>query len=250
MFLLISNIAFHVFEIGLAHGKIGISALPFKICKLVTLLLEPAIGNALQLLHPFRLGDCATKATKEMNVVFHSADDQGRAFQRFGNAAELRVRLFTNDLMRQECAKGQTFSFLSAMSLMIASAITLRAVVFLPRVILKRYARLSTLSFDSFRSNPLHSLPLSLPSRSLVTRKRTPHLAGLEGLLPLVLAVIATPYFFSDLILAARLSIGSRERTMPSPSSSQTDGIRLIPTPRIAGLSQPCFSQATRVLIL
>ena len=88
MLLLISNIAFHVFEIGLAHGKIGISTLPFKICKLAPLFLEPAIGNALQLLHLFRLLDCATKTTQEMNVVFYATDDQRRAFQRFGNAAE------------------------------------------------------------------------------------------------------------------------------------------------------------------
>ena len=76
----------------------------YKICKLVTLLLEPAIGNALQLLHPFRLCNCAIKTTQEMNVVLHSADDQRRTFQRFGNATELCVQLFTNDLIAKKRA--------------------------------------------------------------------------------------------------------------------------------------------------
>jgi hypothetical protein len=41
---------------------------------------------------------------EHVDVVLHPADDEGRTFQRFGNAAELRMKVIADGFVAQEWA--------------------------------------------------------------------------------------------------------------------------------------------------
>ena len=46
------------------------------------------IPDAFQFLHPLGLRDGASEAREQMDVVFHTTDEEGRAIELFGDAAE------------------------------------------------------------------------------------------------------------------------------------------------------------------
>jgi hypothetical protein len=79
MLLLFGDVLLHHFEIGLAHGKIRATALPFKVRVITTALLDPCVRDAFQLLHAFRLRDRASKPREDVNMIFHTADLDRRA---------------------------------------------------------------------------------------------------------------------------------------------------------------------------
>src|SRR5262249_55728095 len=86
VFFLSSDIFSHLLQIGLTHGETGITALPLKISVLASLFLQPTIGYTFYFLHPFRLRDRPTKATKQMHVVFNSTDEDRRQSRFFETA--------------------------------------------------------------------------------------------------------------------------------------------------------------------
>ena len=92
MFLLSGDVLLHLFEIGLAHGEIRVAALPFEIGVIGTAFLQPEVRNAFQFLHPFGLRDGASESREQMDVVFYATDEEGRAIELFGDAAEIRVQ--------------------------------------------------------------------------------------------------------------------------------------------------------------
>ena len=53
--------------------------------------LLPQIRDAFQFLHPLGLRDGATKSREQMNMIFHAANEEGRAIELFGDAAEIRM---------------------------------------------------------------------------------------------------------------------------------------------------------------
>ena len=46
---------------------------------------------AFQFLHPLGLREGVSEAREQMDAVFHAADEEGRAIELFGDAAEIRV---------------------------------------------------------------------------------------------------------------------------------------------------------------
>jgi len=102
MFLLVRNVLFHLFKVGLAHREIRIAALPFKIGVVAAMFFEPAVGYPFQFLHPFGLGDGAGKTAEQMNMVFHSANDERRTVERLGHAAQVGVQGITHPFVTQE----------------------------------------------------------------------------------------------------------------------------------------------------
>src|SRR5450756_248621 len=106
MFLLVRDILFHLFKVGLAHRESRVAALPFKIGVVAAMFFEPAVGNAFQFLHPLRLREGAAKTAEQMNMVFHPADDERRAFERLGNAAQVGMQGVTRGFVAEE---GATF---------------------------------------------------------------------------------------------------------------------------------------------
>src|SRR6266700_7757176 len=91
MLFLSGDVLFRIFEIGLALGEIRIAALPFEVGVIATAFLQPEVGDALQFLHPFGLRDGASESREQMDMVFHAADEDGRAIELFGDAAETRM---------------------------------------------------------------------------------------------------------------------------------------------------------------
>lgn len=71
MLFLIRNISRDLFQIGLAHRKIGVTALPLKIVKL-ELLFQPEVRYTFQFLYPFSLCDRTSEASEEVNMIFHA----------------------------------------------------------------------------------------------------------------------------------------------------------------------------------
>jgi hypothetical protein len=104
MFLLPDDVLLHRFEIRLAHGKIRVAALPFKVRVIATTFLEPRIRDAFQFLHPFRLRGRATKPRENVNMIFHAADLDGRTIELFGNAAQIRTQRIPRAFVAQQRA--------------------------------------------------------------------------------------------------------------------------------------------------
>jgi len=112
VFFLILDVLPHLIEIGGTHRKISVSTLPFKIRKGGRLLLQPEVGNALHFLYPICLGNSPPKPAKQMNVVFNTPDNSGRAFLCFGNPAEICMQLRANGRFAKKrnaflCGKNQ-----------------------------------------------------------------------------------------------------------------------------------------------
>ena len=91
MLLLSGDVFLHLFEIRLAHGEIRVAAVSLEVGVIATTFPQPEVRDALQFLHPFGLRDGASEAREQMDVVFHTADEDGRAIELFGYAAEIRV---------------------------------------------------------------------------------------------------------------------------------------------------------------
>ena len=104
MLLLIGDVLLHLFEIGLAHGEIRVATLPLEAGVIATAFLQPEVGDAFQFLHPFGLRDGASEAREQMNVVFHAADEDGRAIELLGDAAEIRMKRVARGFVAQERA--------------------------------------------------------------------------------------------------------------------------------------------------
>ena len=110
MLFLSGDVLLHLFEVGLAQGEIRVAALPFEVGVIATAFLQPEVRDAFQFLHPFGLREGASEARspreiiaadgggdgrtvisrgEQMDVVFHAADEEGRAIELFGDAAEI-----------------------------------------------------------------------------------------------------------------------------------------------------------------
>src|SRR6266853_851310 len=87
MFFLPNDVLLYLLQIRVTDREIRITALPFKISVIRSLLFEPAVGHAFQFLHPFRLGYGPAKTAEQMNVIFHATDDKGRTFQDLRDSA-------------------------------------------------------------------------------------------------------------------------------------------------------------------
>src|ERR1035438_447728 len=86
---------------SLACG-IRVAALPFEVGVIAAAFLQPEVGDAFQFLHPFGLRESASEAREQMHVVFHAADEDGRAIELFGDAAEIRVERVARGFVAQE----------------------------------------------------------------------------------------------------------------------------------------------------
>jgi hypothetical protein len=75
MFLLPGDVLLHLFEIGLAHGEIRETALPFEVGLIATAFLQPQVRDAFQFLHPFGLREGASETREQMHVVFHATNE-------------------------------------------------------------------------------------------------------------------------------------------------------------------------------
>jgi hypothetical protein len=75
----------------LAHREIRIAALPLEVGVIATAFLHPEVRDAFQFLHPFGLREGASESREQMDAVFHAADEDGRAIELFGDAAEIRM---------------------------------------------------------------------------------------------------------------------------------------------------------------
>jgi|SRR5882724_4067096 len=80
MFFLANDVMLYLLQIRVADREIRITALPFKIGLIRSLLFEPAVGHAFQFLHPLSLGYGAAKAAEQVHVIFHATDDKRRTF--------------------------------------------------------------------------------------------------------------------------------------------------------------------------
>jgi len=78
------------------------AALPFEVGVIATAFLQPEVGDGFQFLHPFGLREGASETREQMDVVFHAADEEGRAFELFGDAAEIRVEHVARGFVAQE----------------------------------------------------------------------------------------------------------------------------------------------------
>ena len=72
-------------------AEIRVTALPLEVGIIATAFLQPEVRDAFQFLRPFGLRDGASEAREQMDVVFHHADEEGRAIELIGDAAEIRV---------------------------------------------------------------------------------------------------------------------------------------------------------------
>src|SRR5437773_8139453 len=104
MLLLSGDVLLHLVEIGLAHGEIRVAALPLELGVIASALLQPEVRDAFQFLHPFGLRDGAPESREQMQVVFHATDEDGRAIELFGNAAEIGVERVARGFVAQERA--------------------------------------------------------------------------------------------------------------------------------------------------
>jgi hypothetical protein len=94
MFLLAGDISPHLLQIRLANREIGITTLPFEISQILPLFLNPEMRDSLQFLYPLGLRNGPTETTKEMNMIFNSADEQGRTVQLLRNTPQIPVNRF------------------------------------------------------------------------------------------------------------------------------------------------------------
>ena len=78
------DVCFDLFQFRLADGEVRVTALPFKVGKIHTLLLQPLVGDALEFFNPFSLGDRAAKTRQEVNMVLHPTDQDGRTIEPLG----------------------------------------------------------------------------------------------------------------------------------------------------------------------
>jgi hypothetical protein len=90
MLFLFGNVFCHLFYVGLADWKTGVSWLPSKI---VDSLPYPTVGYTFQLLYPVSLGDGSAKTAEYMNMVFHPTDYDRWAIQWFRNSAQKGMEL-------------------------------------------------------------------------------------------------------------------------------------------------------------
>lgn len=102
MLLLSGDVLLHRFEIGLAHGEIRVAALPLEVGVIATAFLQPEVRDAFQFLHPFGLRDGASEARKQMNMIFHAANKNGRAIELFRDATEIRMERVARGFVAQE----------------------------------------------------------------------------------------------------------------------------------------------------
>jgi len=100
--LLLGYVANDFRQVGLADRKARVTALPLKIQVIAALFFEPQVGDPLDFLYPFGLGNRASEAAQQMDVVFHAADLQRRALQLFGNRAKVRVQGLPKDTVAQK----------------------------------------------------------------------------------------------------------------------------------------------------
>ena len=91
MLFLVVDVGLYRFEIGDAHGKATVSALPGKV-RNRWLGFQPEGRCAFQFLDPVRLGDGAAQSGKNMHMVFHATYTKRRASKSFGNFAEIPVQ--------------------------------------------------------------------------------------------------------------------------------------------------------------
>lgn len=89
MLFLIGDVSLDGFEIGGAHRENAVSGLPCEIPKRWIALLDPNAGNAFEFLDPIGLGDRASLAGQDVNVVFHTANDDGRTVDLFRDPSEI-----------------------------------------------------------------------------------------------------------------------------------------------------------------
>ena len=80
------------------------SAAPFEVGVITTAFLQPEVRDAFQFLHPFGLRDGAPETREQMDMVFHTADEDGRAIELFGNTAEIRVEGIASGFVPQDWA--------------------------------------------------------------------------------------------------------------------------------------------------
>ncbi len=78
------------------------AVLPLEVGVIATAFLQPEVRDAFQFLHPFGLRDGAPEAREQMHVVFHAADEEGRAIELFGDAAEIRMERVARGFVAQE----------------------------------------------------------------------------------------------------------------------------------------------------
>ena len=63
---------------------------------------SPRLRDPFQFLYPFGLRDGESKTREQMDVVFDAADEDGRAIELFGDAAEIRVQCVARGFVVQE----------------------------------------------------------------------------------------------------------------------------------------------------
>ena len=80
------------------------AALPLEVGVIATAFLQPKVRDAFQFLHPFGLRDGTSEAREQVDVVFHAADEEGRAIELFGDAAEIRMERVARGFVAQERA--------------------------------------------------------------------------------------------------------------------------------------------------
>lgn len=99
MLFLVVDVNRDRFEIGDAHGKAAVAALPGKI-RNRWLGFQPQGRCAFQFFDPIRLGDGATQPGKEMHMIFHAAHTKRRAFKPFGNFTKIPMQRETQFAIR------------------------------------------------------------------------------------------------------------------------------------------------------
>jgi hypothetical protein len=78
------------------------AVLPLEVGVIATAFLQPEVRDAFQFLHPFGLRDGASESCEQMDMVLHAADEDGRAIELFGDAAEIRVERVARGFVAQE----------------------------------------------------------------------------------------------------------------------------------------------------
>src|SRR5207253_11478819 len=102
MLLLTGDVLLHLFEIRLADTEIRVATLPFEAGVIATAFLQPEVRDAFQFLHPFGLRDGAPETREQMHMILHAANENGRAIELFGDAAEVRVERVPRGFVAQE----------------------------------------------------------------------------------------------------------------------------------------------------
>jgi hypothetical protein len=103
-FLLTRDVFVHLRQLRLAHREIRVAALPLEVGVIAAAFLQPEVRHAFQFLHPFGLRDGASESCEQMDVIFHTADAEGRAIELFGDAAEIRMERVARGFVEQETA--------------------------------------------------------------------------------------------------------------------------------------------------